>query len=100
MARVGGAGAQYYTDPLQQNASFLHHTLQELRVLKEFKDSGFGGNKAVKEGLLDHIFESYVSRDSVVNSAAKLKTALDAAEAATRAVGQLRNEFKNVKEKR
>ena len=69
-------------------------------MLKEFKDSGFGGNKAVKEGLLDHIFESYVSRDSVVDSAAKMKTASDAAEAATRAVGQLRNEFKNFKEKR
>ena len=51
MARVGGAGVQYYSTPLQQNASFLHHTRQELRVLKEFKDSGLGGNKAVKEGL-------------------------------------------------
>ena len=68
--------------------------------MKEFKDSGFGGTKAVKEGLLDHIFESYVSRDSVADSAAKLKTTGDAVEAAARAVGQLQNEFNNFKAKR
>ena len=56
--------------------------MQELRVLKEFKDGGFGGNKAVKEGLLDHIFESYMTRDVVAGSTTKLKSVGDTAEAA------------------
>ena len=99
MARVGAAGAQYYTNPVEQNACFLHHTLQELRVLKEFKDGGFGGNKAIKEDLLDHIFESYVTRDAVTDSTAKLKSAGDTVEAARQAVGQLRKEFNNFKAK-
>ena len=99
MARVGAAGAQFHTTPVEQNACFLHHTLQELRVLKEFRDGGFGGNKAVKEGLLDHMFESYVTRDVVADSSAKLKTAGDTAEATRQAVGQLRKEFNNFKAK-
>ena len=99
VARVGAAGAQFYSTPVEQNACFLHHMLQELRVLKEFRDGGFGGNKAVKEGLLGHIFESYVTRDAVTDSLAKLKTAGDTAEAARQAVGQLRKEFNNFKAK-
>ena len=65
VAQVGAAGAQYHKTPAQQNACFLHHTLQELRVLKDFKDGDFGSNKAINEGLLDHMFESYVTRDTV-----------------------------------
>ena len=73
VARVETIGVYFYTTPLQQNACFIHFILQELPVMKELKDGGFGGNKAVGGGLLDHIFESYVTRDAVVDSSIKLK---------------------------
>ena len=93
VARVHASGAHYFATPLKQNAAFLHGTLQELRVMKEFQTAGFGGHKLVKDGLLDHIYESYVSRDSVADASTELRTAGVEAAAAKRAVGQLRTEF-------
>ena len=45
-------------------------------------DGGFGGNKAVTEGMLDYIFKSYVTRDVLADSSAKLKAVADTTDAA------------------
>jgi hypothetical protein len=72
-AQVRASGAHYFTTPLKQNAVFLHGAFQELRAMKEFQTSGSGGHKLVKDGLLDHIYESYVSQDSIADVSTDLK---------------------------
>lgn len=99
VARVHASGAHYFATPLKQNAAFLHGTLQELRVMKEFQTAGFGGHKLVKDGLLDHIYESYVCRDSVADASEALKTAGVDATAAKKAIAHLRTEFNTYKAK-
>ena len=99
VARVHVSGAHYFLTPLKQNATFLRGTFQELRVMKEFQTSGFGGHKLVKDGLLDHIYKSYVSRDSVLDVSTDLKTAGDVDAAAKKTIGQLRLEFNTYKAK-
>ena len=67
--------------------------------MKEFQTLGFGENKLVQDGLLDHIYESYVSQDSIVDTSTDLKTAGDVAAAAKKAIGQLCTEFNAYKAK-
>ena len=93
VARVHVLGAHYFATPLKQNATFLHGTFQELRVMREFQTAGFGGHKLVKDGLLDHIYESYVSRDPVADTSDALKTAGAEATAVKKAITHLRTEF-------
>ena len=99
VARVHASGAHYFATPLKQNAAFLHGTFQELWAMREFQTAGFGGHKLVKDGLLDHIYESYVSRDSVADASDALKTAAAEATAAKKAIAHLRTEFNAYKAK-
>ena len=87
------SGVHYFTTPLKQNAAFLHRTFQELRVMKGFQTLGFGGHTLVKDGLLDHIYESYVNRDSVADASSELKTMGEVAAAAKKSIAHLCTEF-------
>ena len=82
VVRVHALGVHCLSAPLKQNAVFLHGTFQELRVMKEFQNLGFGEHKLVKDGLLDHIYKSYVSQDSIADASIELKTGGDMAAAA------------------
>ena len=57
-------GAEHHSDRAHGNGTFLRCTLQDLRVMKEFRSADLERYKVVQDGLLEHMYETYRPRDS------------------------------------
>ena len=62
--RVPVTGAEYHADIARKHGILLHCTLQELRVMEEFRAADFVRHQSVQDGMLEHIYETYQPRDS------------------------------------
>ena len=63
--RVHAAGAELHSDRAHCNGTFLHCTLQELRVMGDFCLSDLKRHKSVQDSLLEYVYETYQPRDSI-----------------------------------
>ena len=53
------------TDPdrRRQTSTYMYHTLQEVRILEEFKTDEFRDHPKILANLLEHLIEMYQPRD-------------------------------------
>ena len=57
--KAGARSAHILKDSQKQTSMFLHHTLQEVRVLEEFKADEFRNHPKVLANFLEHLAETY-----------------------------------------
>ena len=67
-ARAGAQAAHRVSNRRKQTALFLHFTLQEVRVLDEFKATEWKKHPKILANLTEHLVETYQPRDSSGNS--------------------------------
>ena len=60
--RVKAASAQLCATVVEQNALFLHCTLQELRIMRAFREDDWHDYPAVRGGLVQNLYETYQPR--------------------------------------
>ena len=60
--RVDASAAHLAATPLEINSLFLHCTLQELRVMREFKEMDWTGHPCNQRSLMDHLHATYLPR--------------------------------------
>ena len=93
--RVHAAGAERYRNRAYRNGTFLHCTLQELRVMREFCSMELERHKSVQDGLLEHIYETYQPRDST-DVTPRVKAIETKVEAHGITIGQQRGEINHL----
>ena len=62
--RRSASSAQNAKTVQDRNALFLHATLQELRVMRLFKEQDWKNHPAIQQGLVEHIHQTYLSRSA------------------------------------
>ena len=62
--RAGARSAHMLKDTRKQAILFLYHTLQEVRVLEEFKAGEFRNYPKILATLLEHLVKTYQPRDN------------------------------------
>ncbi|KAL7537841.1 hypothetical protein ACHAXR_008130, partial [Thalassiosira sp. AJA248-18] len=72
--RVSASGAHLAGTPAKRGGLFLHATLQEHRILKEFMTTGFKQHPKVQEHLVQHVFDTYLPRAEVSASNGSVKS--------------------------
>ena len=61
--RSGAPSAHMITDARKQTSVYMYHTLQEVRILEEFKTDEFRNHPKILANLLEHLVETYQPRD-------------------------------------
>ena len=94
--RVHASGAKYHEDFGKKHGIYLHSTLQELRIMDEFRAADFVRHRSVQDGMVEHIFETYQPRDGsdVTFRVKALKTKV---EETMKTTGQHRGELNRLK---
>ena len=62
--RGRGVGAIRAATPAKATALYLHYTLQEFRVLQDFKTQNWSEHPKIVANLTEHILETYLPRDA------------------------------------
>jgi hypothetical protein len=93
--RVDASAAHLAATPADVNALFLHCTLQELRVMREFKALDWAGHPCNQRSLVDHLHATYLPRSALAAQRGggidKRVTALETqVSSAKSTIGQLR----------
>ena len=68
--RRSASSAQNAKTVQDMNAMFLHGTLQELRIMRLFKEHDWKNHPAIQQGLVEHIRQTYLSRSAWAGTAA------------------------------
>ena len=68
--RRSASSAQNAKTVQDMNAMFLHGTLQELRIMRLFKEHDWKNHPAIQQGLVEHIHQTYLSRSVWAGTAA------------------------------
>ena len=94
--RVQATGAEHHTDYGNKHGILLHSTLQELRIMEEFRAADFVRHRMVQDGMIEHIYETYQLRDStdVTPRVKALETKL---EDQAKTIGQHQGELNRLK---
>ena len=56
--RSGARSAHMIKDARKQTTVYMYHTLQEVRILKEFKTDEFRNHPKILANLLEHLVET------------------------------------------
>ena len=80
--RAQASAATHARTPKETTAVFLHATLQEMRVMKEFQQKHFANHPRIQLLKMTHVFDTYVPRGEVdfvamAGQLEKLKTEVD-----------------------
>ena len=94
--RVHASGAEYQDDFAKKHGRYLHSSLQELRVMHEFRSADFVRHRSVQNGMMEHIFETYQPRDGA-DVTSRVKTLKTKADEASKVLGQHRVDLNRLK---
>ena len=94
--RVHASGAEYQEDFAKKHGRYLHSSLQELRIMQEFRAADFVRHRSVQNGMMEHIFETYQPRDGA-DVTSRVKILETKAEEATKTLGQHRADINRLK---